>query len=415
MTLALTATQGTKWCVWDAASGSVRVRTGDKGQRVLASGAGRVVVTARQGALGTRTVGASTVSPSVSTLALLPPAPSQSTIAPDGGKPLAAIAMCAIARRGGVDDEHTRHRPRQSARTDAPCHTRTATPPGRPTNPHWMAAPVGRAFEHEHENGDEYMTCLLAKVFGALVHGRARGVRVPGVRESGVGIVMGALRRGALVPAPSISAPLPTSLPSLISTPPPIPSRSTHASPVATNASSDHVGSKSWDAHVALPTTSVYVSAEPVASGNPDTHTSASEFLRPYAVAAYSLLVAVGLITANGARRCAGVNVNVEGSIRIMTPPAPTFLLAAAPPPILIRASGNWSAGVHDSAIGSNEINAWRTTARAALLPALVMLLDATWTTLKRPRSGPRTPDTVGNVTRVAACTPGSAPRRAAR
>ncbi len=72
------------------------------------------------------------------------------------------------------------------------------------------------------------------------------------------------------------------------------------------------------------------------------------------------------------------------------------FPLAAAPPPNILRAPGNWSAGVHGSVVGSKSSSAWRTTARAALLTPLVMLLDATWTTFKKPGSGTHTPDAVG-------------------
>ncbi len=107
--------------------------------------------------------------------------------------------------------------------------------------------------------------------------------------------------------------------------------------------------------------------------------------------------------------------MNLGGSSNFGTSTAPMYPQAAAPPPPLLRAPGDWSAGVHDGVVGNNGIRAWRTTARAALLIPLVMLLDATWTTLGRPGSGSRTPDAVGKDRRVHQGVPGGDARGATR
>ncbi len=352
--------------------------------------AGRLV-----GALCSGSDGCSTASTSRLMLTQRPCGPSPSTIAHPASQLTADIAMRAMARRRGVDNERTQRRPRQAAWTGAPCHTRTATPPGRPTNPHWMAAPVGRVLEHEDENRDACAAGPAVSVFDVRVGERAHGVTVPGLQSGGAAEVR-ALRGSALTSSPSAPG-LPPTTPSPKSLTPPC--HLSHRPPIAaaaTKASVNLDGSKTRDAHVAERWAAVCVSAQPVARRNPDTHTVASKLLRPYAAAAYSLLLVVGLEHANGAHRSTGALTNHEGNRILGTSTAAVLHQAAPPPPTFLRASGDWSAGVHDGVTGTTELNSWRTTARAALLAPLVMLLDATWTALKRPGSGSHTPDAVG-------------------
>ncbi len=131
--------------------------------------------------LSTAAEDVSTASMARSTLASRPPAPFRATIALCVGGSPAAAAMCAITRRGGANNDPTRHRPRHAARTGAPWHTRTASPPGRPTNPHWMAAPVGRECEHDDENGDARAADDMVAVSGVVQRARAHDVGDDGV------------------------------------------------------------------------------------------------------------------------------------------------------------------------------------------------------------------------------------------
>ncbi len=94
-------------------------------------------------------------------------APSLATIAPPVPRRLGARALPAIAiSHRELNRDDTQHWPEPMARTNAPCHTRAATPPGSPTSvSHWKAFPEGRASTHEDENGDDF--------------------NVPGVRDKG--------------------------------------------------------------------------------------------------------------------------------------------------------------------------------------------------------------------------------------
>ncbi len=95
-----------------------------------------------------------TVSMARSWLPACPAAPSRSTIAPPAVPTAASLgAMCAIALTNSLNDEHTQHRPRQTARTGAPWHTRNASPPGQTTGRSRKTIPAGRAPRHEDENG----------------------------------------------------------------------------------------------------------------------------------------------------------------------------------------------------------------------------------------------------------------------
>ncbi len=143
-----------------------------------------------------------------SVLAMPPTAPSHTTIAPPAEWPPAILAMCAIARRGGSNNERTQHRPKPTAWTGAPWHTRTATPPGESTSTHWKTVPVGRAIEHEDENGDAHTTTYVIRATSVSVR-----VRVPGV---GAAVVNVRERRGGEVSAldtkvrsPSVRSPSP--------------------------------------------------------------------------------------------------------------------------------------------------------------------------------------------------------------
>ncbi len=322
--------------------------------------------------------GFSTASMSRLTQALWPCKPSRSTIAPPARQQAADAAMRAIASRGVMDDEHTQHRPRLAAWTGAPGHTRTAAPPGRPTNPHWMAAPVGRALGHEDENRDACATKPVVSVLQVIVSGRAHGVIVPGVSHGGAAEVC-ALKGNAPPITSFPSSHPPTTPPPKLLTPFSLPFQHSPSLVSSTEASANLAGSKTHDARVTECGASVCVSVKPVAKGNADTHTVASMLLRPYAATAYSLLLAVGHILANDAHRSTGALTNHEGSSNFWASTAAMLLWAVQPPPQLLRAPGDWSAGIHDGVTGSTEFNAWRTTARAALLIPVVTPLVSSW------------------------------------
>ncbi len=79
-------------------------------------------------------------------------APSRATMAPPPRSRQHGASMSAIvrARRTYV---HTQHWPEHEARTNAPCHTHLAAPPGLATRRHRKPAPVGTHAEHDDENG----------------------------------------------------------------------------------------------------------------------------------------------------------------------------------------------------------------------------------------------------------------------
>ncbi len=89
-------------------------------------------------------------------------APSRSTIAGLAAPSAAAGAMFAIDRAVGTMDRRTQHWPRPSAGTNAPWHTRNASPPGRPPEKSRMAHPVGRA--HGHRDDDRAAAPTLGVV-----------------------------------------------------------------------------------------------------------------------------------------------------------------------------------------------------------------------------------------------------------
>ncbi len=71
--------------------------------------------------------------------------PSRSTIAGHAVPAPDASAMLSIETTPSPTERRTQHWPWPSARTNAPCHTRNASPPGAPTGCLRKAAPVGRA------------------------------------------------------------------------------------------------------------------------------------------------------------------------------------------------------------------------------------------------------------------------------
>jgi hypothetical protein len=108
--------------------------------------------------------GSSTTLRAVMVWARCPAEPSRSTMAPTRWLPIAG-AMVAIIKWGtNVDD--TRHRPERSARTGAPCHTRTALP-GSPTGLCRKDVPVRLYPEHEDENGVAVMMTVVSVTIGA--------------------------------------------------------------------------------------------------------------------------------------------------------------------------------------------------------------------------------------------------------
>ncbi len=81
------------------------------------------------------------------------PRPSRTTIAPATPLLQGVAAPSAISHETRNGDD-TQPWPECQTRTKAPCHTRTAFPPGSPTRAlHRKALPEGRASEHEDENG----------------------------------------------------------------------------------------------------------------------------------------------------------------------------------------------------------------------------------------------------------------------
>ncbi len=134
--------------------------------------------------------GPATTSWILTRLAAGPAAPSLPTIASAG-------AMCAIAHSAKLDKDHTRHRPRPVARTGAPCCTRNAAPPGRPTGFRRKTVPAGRAHGLDDEDGatatvtcdvqvQNMVTCWRAderRMVGVFVSGRVRtGVSALGAK-----------------------------------------------------------------------------------------------------------------------------------------------------------------------------------------------------------------------------------------
>ncbi len=79
--------------------------------------------------------------------------------------------MFAMGRRGGMNVEHTQHRPEIESRTGAPWHTRTCLPPGTPTSSYWKVVLVGNPAPHDDENGDDVpcpsAMCRVLEVEGA--------------------------------------------------------------------------------------------------------------------------------------------------------------------------------------------------------------------------------------------------------
>ncbi len=107
--------------------------------------------------------GPSTVSSARFTSADGPLAPSRPTMAPPARLSPGGASMPAIAQAGRTD-EHTQHWPERGARTNAPCHTPHAAPPGLATRRHRKPAPVGPYAEHEDENRS------ANRVYGAAWH-----------------------------------------------------------------------------------------------------------------------------------------------------------------------------------------------------------------------------------------------------
>ncbi len=197
-----------------------------------ACSAGRVGVVKRGCMAGTGVDDSSTTVPTRLRMGTTSRAPSRATIARPASRLLAALAMRAIAIRGGANhDNTTQHWPRRGAWTNAPCHTRTTSPPGRPTNKNWTAAPVGRVPEHDDENGiaraSETVVGVLCAVAGGCVHDvHERGVRCGDV------VVASALRSAVPTGSPLIPvllSPAPASTIPFLRTP--SLSFSIHASP----------------------------------------------------------------------------------------------------------------------------------------------------------------------------------------
>ncbi len=70
--------------------------------------------------------------------------------------------MLAMARPVNRNIIRTRHRPENSSRTDAPCHTRTGPPPGTPTSIHWKVVPVGYSAARDDQNGHDVQLACAA-------------------------------------------------------------------------------------------------------------------------------------------------------------------------------------------------------------------------------------------------------------
>ncbi len=113
-------------------------------------------------------------------------APSRATMAPPAWPRPGGTSMPAIARAGRTH-EHTQHWPEHNARTNAPCHTPVAAPPGLATRPHRKPAPVGPYSEHEDENRDANCARGAARNDGVLVvvHVTRRNVETVRVVASG--------------------------------------------------------------------------------------------------------------------------------------------------------------------------------------------------------------------------------------
>ncbi len=93
----------------------------------------------------------STVSQAHFAVASGSPAPSRPTMAPPARPRPGGASMPPIARARRTH-ERTQHWPEHGARTNAPCHTPPAAPPGLATRRHRKPAPVGSYAEHEDEN-----------------------------------------------------------------------------------------------------------------------------------------------------------------------------------------------------------------------------------------------------------------------
>ncbi len=131
------------------------------------------------------------------------PAPSRPTMAPPARPRPGGASMPPIARARRTH-ERTQHWPEHGARTNAPCHTPSAAPPGLATRRHRKPAPVGSYAEHEDENRNANrdhgaawhvdVACVTSATWVAVVrvrvtacsdHERARaltGVPSPGPR-----------------------------------------------------------------------------------------------------------------------------------------------------------------------------------------------------------------------------------------
>ncbi len=133
-------------------------------------------------------------------------------------------------------------------------------------------------------------------------------------------------------------------------------------------------------------------------AGNNNVETSATSpilaTLRPYTVSAYSLLaMAVVLGAFNDPYGSAGALGNLDGNIAIGAPSAHFTFVVAFLWRTILRAVADRPAGVHDNIKGSSSSHAWKPTSRHALLDPLVLLLEVTGMSLRRPGSGTHTPD----------------------
>ncbi len=205
--------------------------------------------------------GDSTTAPTRLRLSAWPRAPSQATIARTASRLRAVPAMSAIAIWAAAnDDDTTQHGPRHGAWTRAPCHTRTTTPPGRPTNPHWKAAPVGRVKEHDIENGNAGAAVFVVVVPCAVSGDSVRGVHERVMECSSVATVSALISAVTMVPSrfPVLHPPATTPVLGIsLALPPHTPD----SIPIATGASVNLVGSRNHDALVAGCRSTVDVSA----------------------------------------------------------------------------------------------------------------------------------------------------------
>ncbi len=195
--------------------------------------------------------------------------PSRTTIAPPAWLHPGCATMPAIAQARRTH-EPTQHWPEQTARTNAPCHTPPAAPPGLATRPHRKPAPVGPYPEHEDENGDA--NCARGEAWNCGVRTATCATPLNKVVKW-VGVMARSACWRALI---DMVTPSPSPPPALVTAPPSPPTL-----PICHPASAFFLARSPPRSPPFLPTrvAVVYVTAEPGASMESVTHTTASSQL----------------------------------------------------------------------------------------------------------------------------------------